>query len=135
MEIDRNSEKKKYIVLQDLEVYQLARELSRGAWAIYQPMDWQTRKIIGDQFITATDSCGANVAEGYGRFHYLDKIKFYYNARASLVESIEHWLELLLERKIIQQEQFVKLKSLGDTLSVKLNNFISATYQSKNKGQ
>ncbi|HRZ29314.1 MAG TPA: four helix bundle protein [Candidatus Paceibacterota bacterium] len=44
--------------------------------------------IIGTQFITAIDSIGANIAEGCGRFHYLDKNKFMYNARGSLMESI-----------------------------------------------
>ena len=54
---------------------------------------------MGDQFIEAVDSVGANIAEGYGRFHYLDRIKFYYNSRASLIECNEHWIELLKERK------------------------------------
>ncbi|GIV44793.1 MAG: hypothetical protein KatS3mg035_1916 [Bacteroidia bacterium] len=31
---------------------------------------------MGDQFVRATDSIGANIAEGYGRFHYLEKLKF-----------------------------------------------------------
>jgi hypothetical protein len=55
-----------YIKLQDLEVYQLSRELSKIGWKIYEPFDWQAKKIIGDQFIEATDSVGANIAEGYG---------------------------------------------------------------------
>lgn len=28
---------------------------------------------MGDQFITAADSFGANIVEGYGRYHNLDK--------------------------------------------------------------
>ena len=91
--------KKKYILLNDLEVYKLARELSKIGWKIYQDLNWQTKKIMGDQFIEAVDSVGANIAEGYGRFHYLDKIKFYYNSRSSLIECNEHWIELLKERK------------------------------------
>jgi four helix bundle protein len=75
---------KKYIPLRDLEVYKLARELSKIGWEIYDSLDWQTKKIMGDQFIEAPASAAANIAEGYGRHHYLDKIKFFYNARASL---------------------------------------------------
>lgn len=67
----------KYIVLKDLEVYKLARELSKIGWEIYEFLDWQIKKIVGDQFIEATDSIGANIAEGYSRFHFLDKIKFF----------------------------------------------------------
>ena len=52
----------KYIELKDLDVYKLARELSRIAWEIYSKFDWQTKKIIGDQFITAIYSVGANIS-------------------------------------------------------------------------
>lgn len=90
---------KKFIPLKDLEVYKISRELSRIAWKIYQALDWRDKKIMGDQFIESTDSVGANIAEGYGRFHYLEKIKFYYNSRGSLNEANEHWIELLWERK------------------------------------
>jgi len=130
MEINRN--KKKYILLNDLEVYKLAKELSRVAWEVYQKLDWQTKKIMGDQFIESTDSVGANIAEGYGRFHYLDKIKFYYNSRASLNECNDHWLELLHERKKVDGKMYKEFKAIAEKLSIKLNNFISSTYKSKN---
>jgi len=130
METDRN--KKKYILLKDLEVYKLARELSRIAWEIYESLDWQAKKIMGNQFIEATDSVGANIGEGYGRFHYLDKIKFYYNARASLIECCDHWIELLNERKKVNSENYTKFKTTAEKLSLKLNNFIASTYKSKN---
>jgi len=71
--------------LNDLEIYNLAREISCDAWEIYKEMGWQTKRVIGDQFITAIDSTGANIAEGFGRFHYLDRNKFNYNARGSLL--------------------------------------------------
>ncbi len=71
----------KYILLKDLEIYQLARELSRIGWEIYSALDWQMKKINGDQFIEATDSVGANITEGYKRFHYLERIRFCYISR------------------------------------------------------
>jgi len=126
-------EKKKYIQLEDLEVYQLARNLSKIGWEIYEPLDWQTKKISGDQFIESTDSVGANIAEGYGRFHYLDKIKFFYNARGSLNECNNHWIELLNERKKVSSNKYKEYKTIAKKLSVKLNNLISAIYRSRNK--
>lgn len=123
--------KKKYISLKDLEVYQLARELSGIGWEIYSSLDWQTKKIMGDQFITATDSFGANTAEGYSRFHYLEKIRFFYIARASLVESADHWLELLKERGKVNNENYQAFKKVSAKASIKLQNFISAIYKAK----
>lgn len=126
--------KKQYITLEDLEVYKLAQELSGIGWEIYSVFDWQTKKITGDQFIESTDSVGANIAEGYGRFHYLDKIKFYYNARASLMECNNHWIEILRKRDKLNQAKYEKFKEVAQKLSIKLNNFISSTYKSKNLG-
>lgn len=124
-------EKKGYIKLEDLEVYKLSRELSRLGWEIYSKLNWQNRKIIGDQFIESIDSVGANIAESYGRFHYLDRIRFLYNSRGSLFESINHWLGLLLERGIVSNEEFQEMKMISDRLSLKLNNYIQSIYHAK----
>jgi four helix bundle protein len=120
-------EKKEYIPLKDLQVYQLARQLSLQAWEIYRKMNFEQKKNIGDQFIRSVDSVGANIAEGYHRFHYLDKARFYYNSRASLAEAIEHWAELLAERNMITREVFLDLQLIKHDLQVKLNNFITST--------
>ena len=125
--------KKDYIQLRDLEVYELARRLSEMGWGIYEDLSWHDRKIMGDQFIESTDSVGANIAEGYGRYHYLDKVKFYYNSRASLLESCGHWLELLYQRKRLKQDKFKQVKEIQDKLLIKLNNFIASTYKAKNE--
>ena len=65
---------KNYIELKDLEVYRLSRQLSAKAWDIYKGLNWQSKKIIGDQFIESIDSVGANTRPvkyllGEGLFH------------------------------------------------------------------
>lgn len=121
-----------YITLNNLQVYQLSRLLSKHAWGVYKNLDWQTKKVIGDQFIRSIDSIGANIAEGYSRYHYLDKIKFYYNARASHSESILHWLNLLKERFLIKDDDYQKKKIIFNELAPKLNSFIRSNYKAKN---
>jgi four helix bundle protein len=121
---------KVYLNLDKLEVYILSRELSRVAWDMYQCLDWKMRKLSGDQFVESTDSAGANIAEGYGRFHYLDKIKFYYNARASLKES-RHWFEIMAERKLLSIEQKKKYLEIYAKLSPKINAFIKVSHNKK----
>lgn len=116
--------------LYDLVVYKLSREISRDAWEIYKKLDWQTKKIIGDQFISSVDSISANIAEGFGRFHYLDRNKFNYNARGSLMEAL-HWLDILRERNFIDQETHAKLQRKLRQLMVKLNNYIVSTKSRK----
>lgn len=112
--------------LEDLEIYKLARETSHIAWKEYEKLDWQDKKVMGDQFICAIDSIGANIAEGFGRFHYLDKNKFNYNARGSLLESL-HWIGVLHERKKIAVEKHTLLIEKLDVLHHKLNNYIKIT--------
>lgn len=109
----------------------MSKEISKECWEIYKKLDWQTRKTIGDQFISAIDSIGANVAEGFGRFHYLDRNKFNYNARGSLLESL-HWVDLLKDRGFISKEIHANLNGNLRTLMVKLNNYIVST-KNKNK--
>ncbi|TAJ11296.1 four helix bundle protein [Marinilabiliaceae bacterium JC017] len=116
-----------YINVVDLNVYQLSRRLSSLGWDIYQSLSWEHKKIMGDQFIRSTDSVGANLVEGYHRYHYKDKVKFYYYSRASLAECQTHWLNLLFEREVVSEEKHREFEQLGKVLEVKLNNFIAVT--------
>ena len=59
-----------------MEVYQLSRTLASMAWDIYSKLNYEQKKIVGDQFVRSADSVGANIAEGYARFHYLEKSGF-----------------------------------------------------------
>jgi len=119
-------EEKRYIKLEDLDTYKLAVELSDLGWEIYGTLSWQEKKTIGDQFIRSCDSIGANIAEGYGRFHYADRNKFNYNARGSLFETI-HWLNQMLKRKLLKKEQHEKAQAIIEKLQIKLNNYIAST--------
>ena len=80
--------------------------------------------------LRSVDSIGANIAEGYGRYHYKDSVKFYYNARGSLWES-KHWFYLLHKRELIDKNIFENMINDINTLGKKLNNFIT-TIRSKN---
>lgn len=122
-----------YVELKNLEVYQLSRKLSSIAWKIFCRMNYMDQKHIGDQFLRSVDSIGANIAEGYGRFYYLDKVRFYYISRASHYEAFAHWLELMLERERISNEEFETISEIALKLQVKLNNFITSTAKNAKK--
>lgn len=110
--------------LNDLEIYTISLKLSSLAWDVFRGLDKNLQFSIGNQFLRSTDSIGANIAEGFGRFHYKDSLKFYYNARASLFET-KHWLELLKNRNLIEQNIYDGFKNDIDILGVKLNNFMN----------
>jgi len=126
-------ESKNFIELKNLEVYQISRKLSTVAWEIFCRMDFMDKKHMGDQFLRSVDSIGANIAEGYGRYHYLDKVRFYYNSRASHYEAFTHWLELLFEREKITGSEFNSIDETALKLQIKLNNFITSTSKNARK--
>jgi len=121
---------KRYIPLQELEIYRIARETSRAAWKIYKKIDASSRYLIGNQFVRSAGSNGANIAEGYDRLHYLDRIKFMYNARGSLIESI-HWVQVLAERKLTDAILVAEYEKLANIELEKLQHFINSIYRSK----
>ncbi len=122
----------KYIELEDLNIYKKSLEIGDTAWKMYDAQDWRVKKIWGDQFIRSIDSIGANIAEGYGRFHYLDRIRFYYNARASLLEAI-HWLRLAHQRGLVEEEGCERLARKLKDLNHSLNSYIRSVYKTKDK--
>ena len=111
--------------LEELEIYQIALELSDDFWQIFQDLPKQFQFSIGDQMLRSVDSIGANIAEGYGRYYYKDSIRFYYHSRGSLFES-KYWLQLLFTRNLIKEDKYNELKNKLELLGVKLNNFISS---------
>lgn len=66
---------------------------------------------LGDQFLRAATSTTANIAEGYGRFHYLDNAKFCSNARGSCWEVLDH-LITSCDEKILSEEFLVRGRQL-----------------------
>ena len=108
-----------------LDIYKLSLSLSKEIWEAYTSLQTDLKYNIGNQVIRSIDSIGANIAEGYGRFHYKDSMKFYYNARGSLWES-KHWVYLLFQRGLISKEQYEKMLGDLEVLGKKLNGFIKS---------
>ncbi len=75
---------------EDLKVWQLARRLMIECHKLANMLPPQERYDLAPQIRRSSKSVMANIAEGYGRYHYLDSLRFYYNARGSLTETINH---------------------------------------------
>ena len=76
---------------EDLECWQACREVHFfivKQVVLVLPKDEKYR--LADQLLRASRSGTANIAEGYGRFHYLDTAKFCSNARGSVYEVLDH---------------------------------------------
>jgi len=76
---------------EDLECWGAGRDLRNFiAKTIVPLLPVNEKHRLADQIIRAARSITANIAEGYGRFHYADNAKFCSNARGSCFEVIDH---------------------------------------------
>lgn len=117
---------KKYLKLEDITAYKIASDLSDYVWKIISKWDWFNKRTLGIQYMNAIDSIAGNIAEGFGRFHKKDKIKFYYNSRASVFESA-HWTKKADERNLLTKEENDHILQTLGRLPREINNLIKLT--------
>ena len=72
---------------EDLRCYQLALKLLEAAYKLAATLPGCEKYNLASQIRRAALSTLLNIAEGYGRYHYLDKLRFFYIARGSLSET------------------------------------------------
>lgn len=115
--------------LEDMEIYNISMEIGDEIW--FSVVEWENlaKYSIGQQIVRSADSIAANIAEGYGRYHYKDRKNFMFYARGSHYETIT-WLTKARNRKIISNEFFEGIIAKMEKLGVKMNNYIN-TLESK----
>lgn len=74
----------------DLKVWQDAHKLALRVYLETKPYPKDEQFGLVSQMRRAASSVTANIAEGFGRFHYKEKVNFYQLARGSAVELQSH---------------------------------------------
>ena len=118
---------------ENLEVWQIGRDLVAEVYALTASLPESEAFGLIPQMKRAALSVPANIAEGFGRYHYMNKAKFYLNARSSLYELKSHLLIAQDLRYLKRSQPVSDVLTLVDSLSVKLNNLIATTRKLKNK--
>ena len=77
---------------EELDAWKISRELRNSLWTLLKTFPKEETFKLSDQIIRASRSVTANIAEGFGRFHYQENIQFCRQARGSLYETIDHLL-------------------------------------------
>jgi four helix bundle protein len=108
----------------DLEVWKKSRLLRNNITELVKLFPSEEKYRLTDQIIRASRSIGNNIAEGHGRFHYLDAVRFLTNARGSAAETIDH-LIVALDNKIIEQSTYESLKYDCEECMKMLNGYMS----------
>lgn len=73
-----------------LDVWIRARSLRKVISRLVKNFPPHERFKLMDQLIRSSRSISANIAEGFGRFHYTDNIRFCRQALGSLHEVLDH---------------------------------------------
>jgi len=110
---------------EDLEIYKISVEVAIEVYKLTKKFPREETYGISDQLKRAVTSIGANIAEGFGRFYFKDKLVFFYHSRGSLFE-VKHFLEISFRMGYITVEEKNNLFTKLNNLSVKLNNFIGS---------
>jgi four helix bundle protein len=87
----------------ELETWKQSRKITNHVSDLVKKFPVDEKFRLADQIIRSSRSIGNNLAEGHGRFHYQDNIRFCIMARGSLTETLDH-LIVALDEKIITQE-------------------------------
>ena len=109
----------------DLDCWRACRELRLFIIQKVIPVLPKEEKYrLGDQMVRAARSTTANIAEGYGRFHYLDNAKFCSNARGSAYEVLDH-LITAHDEELIMNDLFYEGEQLVETAVKLINGYIN----------
>ena len=76
----------------DLDVWKKCRDIRIIIWNLRKSFPNEEKFRLADQMVRASRSSTANIAEGYGRFHFQENIQFCRQTRGSLFELLDHVL-------------------------------------------
>jgi len=85
---------------------------------------------ITSQLRRAAFSITANIAEGFSRYHYNDKIRFYHNARGSVSE-IQNFLFLSKDLSFLIESDFNRLFDSTEDINKLINGLIRSIEKQK----
>ncbi|MBT9150237.1 MAG: hypothetical protein DDT40_00405 [candidate division WS2 bacterium] len=109
---------------QNLEVYQLAKELVIDIYKATNSFPSNEKYALAQQMNRSAVSIPSNIAEGYSRFSDKEKIHFLNMAYGSLMELTCHY-EISNDLDYISQKDFDNYITKANNLAVKINNFRS----------
>jgi four helix bundle protein len=118
-----NTDPKPFRTFEDLEVYQAAREFRKAMYGVTRRLPGFEKFELASQIRRAAVSLTNNIAEGHGRYHYLEQIKFCLNSRGSLEELLDD-LNVCVDESYLSPEECAPLKNQGWRVHHLLNGFI-----------
>src|SRR5712671_2946196 len=108
---------------EDLEAYKAAREFRKSMYAVTRRLPNFEKFELASQIWRASVSLTNNIAEGHGRWYYLDHIKFLLQARGSLEELIDD-LNVCQDENYLAEQELIELKQQGNHVKKLINGYL-----------
>ena len=109
--------------LEDMEIFTLSESLANEIWNTVLRWDYFAKDTIGKQLVRSTDSISANIAEGFGRFHFKENKNFCYFSRGSLIET-KSWIKKVYSRGLVTENEYAEYLQKLESIHIKLNTYI-----------
>jgi four helix bundle protein len=124
-----NSEKYKGGFRQ-LEAWKQARLFRQQIIEDCKTFPKEEKFLLTAQIKDSSRSATANIAEGYGRFHYQETMQFFRHSRGSLNETLDH-LITALDEGYISKEVFTQRVQQNETTLKLINGYLSFLQKEK----
>lgn len=108
----------------ELEVWKKTRTLKNKIKGITLAFPPEEKFRLTDQIIRSSRSINANIAEGHGRFTFPDQVHFCIQARGSLSETHNHFIDAY-DEKFISLDTLKELKADINECERLLNGYIN----------
>ena len=115
----------KFTSFTEMPVWQKAHRLVLEVYRLTAFFPKEEMYGLTSQVRRAALSVSGNIAEAFGRFHYLDKNRFYLNARGSLEET-KNYLIVSRDLAYISAEEYAGTVRCIDSIGEELNVLVKA---------
>lgn len=117
----------------ELPVYKTCREFRKEVSEIIKThFPKEEKYLLTAQLIDAVRSVTANLAEGFGRYHYQENIQFCRQSRGSLTETIEH-LIIAFDDHYITKSMLEELNTKYKLCLKEINQYVKYLQSAKAK--
>src|SRR5437667_1338075 len=113
----------KFQTFEDLEVYNAAREFRKAMYVVTRRLPDFEKYDLASQIRRASVSLTNNMAEGHGRYHYPDQIRFFLHSRGSLEELVDD-LNVCLDENYLSIDEGTKLKAQASAVLALTNGYL-----------
>ena len=113
----------KFQTFEDLEVYKAAREFRKAMYAMTRRLPDFEKYDLASQIRRASVSLTNNMAEGHGRYHYPDQIRFFLHSRGSLEELVDD-LNVCLDENYVSSDEVAKRKEEARSVLALINGYL-----------